>query len=69
MGVQLVALSIGNLCLHDINRSVLEKNIYFIMIFAPILNSYYPMKGQIFVNYLNKMSKGLTMQIHFHSLL
>ncbi len=24
---------------------VLEKNIYFIKIFPPILNSYYPMKG------------------------
>ncbi len=25
-------------------QCVLEKNIYFIMIFPPILNSYYPMK-------------------------
>ncbi len=33
-----------------------------------ILN-YYPMKGYIFVNYLNKRSKGLTMQINFHSLI
>ncbi len=30
-------------------QCVLEKNIYFIMIFPPILNSYYPMKGNIFV--------------------
>ncbi len=39
------------------------------MIFPPILNSYYPMKGSIFVIYFNKRSEGLTMQIHFHSLL
>ncbi len=39
------------------------------MIFPPILNSYYPVKGLIFVIFLNKRSKGLTMQINFHSLL
>ncbi len=50
-------------------QCVLEKNIYFIMIFPPILNSYSPMKGSIFVNFLSRRSKGLTMQIHFHSLL
>ncbi len=38
------------------------------MIFPPILNSYSPMKGSIFVNFLNNRSKGLTMQIYFHSL-
>ncbi len=46
-------------------QCVLEKNIYFIMIFPPILNSYSPMKGSIFVNFLSRRSKGLTMQIHF----
>ncbi len=50
-------------------QRVFEKNIYFIMIIPPILKSYYPLKGQIFVIFLNKRSKGLTMQIHFHSLL
>ncbi len=39
------------------------------MIFPPILNSYSPMKGYMFVIFLNKRSKGLTMQIYFHSLL
>ncbi len=33
-------------CVHrDSGQCVLEKNIYFIVIFSPILNSYYPMKG------------------------
>ncbi len=50
-------------------QRIFEKNIYLIMIFPPILNSYYPMKGSIFVIFLNKRSKGLTMQINFHSLL
>ncbi len=27
------------------DQRVFEKNIYFIMVFPPILNSYYPMKG------------------------
>ncbi len=49
-------------------QCVFYKNIYFIMIFPPMSNSY-PMKGLIFVNFFNKRSKGLTMQIHFHSLL
>ncbi len=30
-------------------QCVFEKNIYLIMIFPPILNSYYPMKGKDFV--------------------
>ncbi len=40
-----------------------------IMRFTPILNSYYPMKCQMFVNFFNKRSKGLKMQSNFHSLL
>ncbi len=47
---------------------VFEKNMYFIIIFPPIVNSYYPMKGYICVIFLNKISKGL-MQINLHSLL
>ncbi len=34
-------------------QCVLEKNIYFIMIFPPILNSYYPMRVDFFVNFFN----------------
>ncbi len=45
---------------------VFKKNIYFI-IFPLILNYYYPMKGQIFVHFINKRSKGLTMQINYTS--
>ncbi len=49
-------------------QRVFENFFYFIMIFPPILNSYYPMKGSIFVNFLNKRSKRF-IQINFHSLL
>ncbi len=41
----------------------------YLFVFTDILNSYFPMKGLIFVNSLNNRSKGLTMQIYFHSLL
>ncbi len=34
------------------------------MIFPLTLNYYYPMKGQIFVHFINKRSKGLTMEIN-----
>ncbi len=49
-------------------QRVFENFFYFIIIFTPILNSYYPMKGSIFI-FLNKRSIELTMQINFHSLL
>ncbi len=54
----------GNICV----QCVFEKNIYFVMISPPILNSY-PMKVKILVIFLNKRSKGLTMQINFNRLL
>ncbi len=41
-------------------QHVFEKNIYFIMIFPPILNYYSPMKAS---------TKGSTMHIYFHSIL
>ncbi len=51
-------------------QCVLEKNIYFIMIFPPILNSYWTKwKVRFLWFFLNKRSKGLIMQINFHSLL
>ncbi len=43
-----------------------KNNIYFIMIFPPILNSYYPMKCSIFVIKKKKRSQVLTMQTNFH---
>ncbi len=51
-------------------RLLEKKNIYFIIIFSPILNSYYPMKGSFFCDfYFYKISKGLTKHINVHSLL
>ncbi len=35
-------------------QRVFDKNIYFIMIFPPILKSYYPMNFSIFVIFINK---------------
>ncbi len=37
-----------------VSKVYLRKNVYFIMILPPILHSYYPMNGSIFVNSLNK---------------
>ncbi len=50
---------------------VFEKNIYFIMRFSPIFNCFSSMKGYIFVIFCfkNKISKGLIMQVYFHSLI
>ncbi len=63
----LLIISRGTLYLYP--TCIWEKNIYFIMIFPPILNSYSPMKASIFVIFLNKKSKGLTTHIYFHNLL
>ncbi len=64
--ILLIRISRGaNYCV----QCVFEKNIYFIMIFSPILYSYNRMKGNIFVNFFSKISKGLTKQINYHGLL
>ncbi len=52
-----------------VQRVFEKKYLFHNDVSPPILNSYYPMKVYIFVNVFNKISKGLTMQINFHSLL
>ncbi len=50
-------------------QRVFEKYIYFIMIFPPHFKFLLSNERLDFWFFLNKRSKGLTMQIHFHSLL
>ncbi len=45
-----------------------KKHLFHNDISPPIFHLYYPMKGY-FCEFINKISKGLTMQINFHSLL